>query len=369
MPSVTRTVIRLGNTTDDGIPTLDPDGVNSAENASALLGTSFTGATMSVESVTYSTTSNISFDGASGGNTVTYDNGAGPVAEFVDQAVWYNVSIVLADSSTMNTNALIFQTQSGETYLTEFSSRSLDNLDIASVTPTSVLNSFFASMATNSSVDGTTVCFGRGTQIMTPDGPRAVETFQPCELVSTTDGTPQAVVAVYRTRVDPDKEGEVYHIASSAFGPDMPSAPLWLTGNHRILCASKLVERMFGVPRILVPAKRFPDLKGVSQISEAGECEFFHLELRQHSVICANGALVESCLLGSMAIASLPAILGKPYRDVEPPKTRFPVPNGARQRAFVHRLIKNSRPLVEPDCSADDFASLAKAGPAPYFAA
>ena len=60
---------------------------------------------------------------------------AAPASEAIDHAVWYNVDVLLTNGSTISTSAIIFQTASGETFLTEFSS-SLDNLEIQSITPT-----------------------------------------------------------------------------------------------------------------------------------------------------------------------------------------------------------------------------------------
>lgn len=281
MVDVTRTVIRLGNFAD-GIADVDPDGSGNAEGANALLGQTYTGATMTIETVTYSDWDNdgfVDFDDTVGpsGDYVTYDLGAGPTSESVDQAVWYNVDILLGDGSTLSMSALIFQTPSGETFLTEFST-SLDNLDIQSITPTGVNNAFFARFATNRSVDGTTVCFGMGTEILAPSGLRRVETFMPGDLVCTTDGEAQPVVAVYRTRADTEGADPPLRFDAGALGHGMPNRRLYLTGNHRVLCASRLVMRMFGEPRVLMPAKRFTGLEAVGPDERAGPLDYIHVK-------------------------------------------------------------------------------------------
>ncbi|MDG1290394.1 MAG: Hint domain-containing protein [Lentibacter sp.] len=350
MVAVIRTVIRLGNFSD-GIADIDPDGTGSAENAAALVSQTFTGATMSVETITYSDGNNdgfIDFDDTvgPGGDYITYDLGSGPVSETLDQGVWYDVDILLGDGSTLSTSAMIFQTPSGETFLNEFSS-SLDNLDIQSITPTGVNNAFFGRDTTSRSVDNTTVCFAEGTEILTPDGPRPVEDFLPGDAVLTTDGTARKVVAVFRMPTSPTGASLPVRFEKGALGHNMPSKPLIVTANHRMLCASRLTLRMFDSAEVFFPAKRFVGLPGVESCSASTKLEFFHLQLETHSVICANGALTESCLLGPVAVQSLPKVLRTMFLEQDVGALRYPVPAGHMQRQFLRRLVKNSRPVVE----------------------
>lgn len=351
MVDITRTVIRLGNFSD-GIADIDPDGVNDAEGAGTLVGQSFTSATMSTESITYSDGNDdgfVDFDSGvgPGGDYVTYDLGGGPVSEAVDQSVWYNVDILLGDGSTLSTSALIFQTPSGETFLTEFAS-SLDNLDIQSITPTAVNNSFFGRISTSNAVENTTVCFGRRTAIWTPDGARPVEGFAPGDLVATTDGVAQPVVAVYRIpAAAADRDGAPVRFDTGTLGAGAPFRPLLLTGNHRVLCASRLVERMFGQPEVLMPAKRFTGLPGVTRGTQASGLDFYHLELKTHSVIWANGALVESCLLGPVAARGLPGLPSLAALAGTCAAPRYPVPPGHTHPTYMRRVIANGHAVVE----------------------
>ena len=351
MVDVTRTVIRLGNFSD-GIADIDPDGINQAENASALVNQTFTSATMSIETITYSDGNNdgfINFDGTvgPGGDYVIYDLGTGPVSEAMDQGVWYDVDVLLENGSTLSTNALIFQTPSGETFLTEFVN-SLDNLSIQSITPTSVNNAYFARTSTSESINNSmVVCFARGTEILTPDGPHPVEDFLPGDAVLTTDGMARTVVALYRTPPDPAGTSPAVRFEIGALGDNVPSRPLIVTANHRILCASRLVARMFGSPEVFIPAKRFVGLHGVGNDLAPARLEFFHLQLETHSAICANGAFTESCLLGPVAAQVLPETLRNMRREQDIEALRYPVPAGHKQWKFVRRLAKNRHPVIE----------------------
>lgn len=351
MVDVTRAVIRLGNFTD-GIADIDTDGVGLAENAGALVGQTYTGATMSIETITYSdgnTDGFVNFDGTvgPGGDYITFDLGSGAVSESVDQAVWYNVDVLLGNGSTLSTNALVFQTPGGETFLTEFSLNSLDNLDIQSITLTGVNNNAFPRMSTENSVNNTTVCFARGTAILTPDGPWPVDDFRPGDPVLTTDGCALPVRAVYQATPKAPGSREAVRFAAGSLCPGSPETPLVVTANHRMFCASRLVERMFGCSGVLIPAKRLVGLHGIDLVEHPTGIKFFHLELMTHSVICANGALTESCLLGLVALKALPPLL-RISQAVEPPQaTRYPVPKGHIQKQFVRRLAENGHTLIE----------------------
>jgi hypothetical protein len=350
MVEVTRTVIHLGNFAD-GIPDIDPNGTGDAENAAALVGRVFTPATMSIQTVTYSDGSSdgrVNFDGAvgPGGEFLRYDLGSGLVSEQVDQGVMYRVNILLANGTTLTPSAFIFQTPSGETFFTEFTT-SLDNLDIVSITPTAVENSFFSRMNTNASVDNTTVCFAQDTEILTLYGLRSVQDLLPDDAVMTTDGVARRVVAIYRTPADPSGSLASVRFDTGSLGPGTPRKPLIVTANHRMLCASRLVARMFGLPEVLVPAKRFVGLPGITHVPASAQAEFHHLELDTHSVICANGAMTESCIIGPVALRALPKTLRQEWSFRDQPALRYPVPKGHKQRQFVQRLVRNGLPVID----------------------
>ena len=123
MPSFTANLLYLGNFAD-GLPNLDPNGTGGAENASALVGETFTEA--SNVSVTVNDVNNdsyVEFDGGAGGENITFDlgKGAGPQTENVNQGVWYDIRIVLDDATVINTECFHLSKRSGgETFLTEF---------------------------------------------------------------------------------------------------------------------------------------------------------------------------------------------------------------------------------------------------------
>ena len=81
---------------------------------------------------------------------------------------------------------------------------------------------------------------------------------------------------------------------------------------------------MFDCPEALIPAKRLAGLPRIDLVEDAAGTEFFHLVLPKHSVIGANGALTESCLLGPVVLGSLPTLLRTALEVETPEVTRYP---------------------------------------------
>ena len=345
MPSFTANVLYLGNFAD-GLPNLDPNGTGSAENASALVGETFTQA--SNVSVTVNDANNDSFaefDGGAGGDNITFDlgQGAGSQTENVNQGVWYDIRIVLDDASVINTDASIFQTSGGETFLTEFTT-SLDNLSIQSIEVTGVINNMFSRIGIRD-VSGTTVCFVEGTMIDTPGGPCAIEALTIGDLVHTLDAGALPVTAILTSACSHDENRVPVQFSAGSIGPGAPHANLNLSPQHRILCASALVERMFGCPEVLIPAKRFVGLPGIRHNKRHDFSRYIHIELAKHAVISANGAYVESCLMAEETRKAMPMMVRGLYLAQPIPAPCRLVPSGQRQKGFVARLARSQNPI------------------------
>ncbi|MGB8814681.1 MAG: Hint domain-containing protein [Paracoccaceae bacterium] len=147
------------------------------------------------------------------------------------------------------------------------------------------------------------VCFGAGTMIDTPQGPRAVQDLRSGDLVSTLDDGPQPVRWAGGGR-------------AVAYGSALPiRIKAGVLGNPRDLCVSAphLVmldgvdcELLFGEPEVLVAAKDLLGLAGVHQETETREVGYYHLLLDRHQIVLADGVPAESLLLGKMALEGLP---------------------------------------------------------------
>lgn len=283
-----------------------------------------------------------------GYETITYNVGFITETEEIARSLYAHATVVLKDGTTLtNVDVHVFQTDTGVTFLNEFAENGqLDNLDIETITITSIIVNSFTNADMASSLSGTVVCFATGTQIATPDGHRLVEMLRPGDMVLTRDHGPRCVAVAIE---DPDA-GQGDHapirFAPGSIAPGVPQCDLLVSPQHRILCASPLVERMFGVPEVLLPALRFLGLPGVSQDTECAPVTYHHVSLSSHGILYANGALVESCLMGPEVVKSSPHLAQMfGFQDCAPCRL---VPKGRMQRSFVARLLKNKRLIYEP---------------------
>ncbi len=138
-----------------------------------------------------------------------------------------------------------------------------------------------------------TVCFARGTRILTEAGEVAVEALRPGDRVITLRGDlpePQPIVWIGRRRIDvsrhpgPDAVRPV-RIRRDAFAPGQP---------HRDLLVSP--EHCVAVDGMLIPARRLVNGTTIVRETSAGEVEYFHVELARHALLLAEGLPAESYL-------------------------------------------------------------------------
>ncbi|MEP7456740.1 Hint domain-containing protein [Phyllobacterium sp. SB3] len=149
-----------------------------------------------------------------------------------------------------------------------------------------------------------TPCFVRGTLIATPTGEIAVERLKAGDLISSLNNGTVAVKWVGNRAIDPktlDKPRNdlPVRILAGAIAEDMPSRDLYVSPDH---C-------MF-VNGSLVPAKLLINGTTVSQPITLNPIDYYHVELEQHDVIWANGAMAETYLdLGNRHVFLEPGVL------------------------------------------------------------
>ncbi|HEY8287982.1 MAG TPA: Hint domain-containing protein, partial [Acetobacteraceae bacterium] len=99
----------------------------------------------------------------------------------------------------------------------------------------------------------------------------------------------QPVVWIGRRSVDcarhprPEKVWPV-RVAAGAFGDALPVRDLWLSPDHAVY-----------VDGVLVPVKHLVNGRSIAQV-EVDRVDYFHVELRQHDVLLAEGLPAESYL-------------------------------------------------------------------------
>ena len=207
-------------------------------------------------------------------------------------------------------------------------------------------------------------CFTRGTLISTPDGERKVQDLCPGDSVFDSDGNILELRTVM-SRLIPADALRFYpklrpvRICAGALGNGLPHRDLLVSRQHRMLVASKIVERMFGTTEVLISAIKLTTLPGIYVDETVETLEYFHLLFDRHEIILAESAPTESLYLGREALKSVsPDARQEIYAifpdlkdtDIEPVPAR-PIPSGQRQKKLVERHAANQKPLVQTDAT------------------
>ncbi|MFZ5961328.1 Hint domain-containing protein [Thalassococcus sp. BH17M4-6] len=156
-------------------------------------------------------------------------------------------------------------------------------------------------LITFSNIDNV-ICFTPGTRILTPQGPRPVETLRPGDLIVTRDHGPQPLRWVGSKTVPAQGHLAPVQIAAEV----LPGAnrPLLVSPQHRLLFEGYEAELMFGPSEVLVSAKHMIDGQNIRQV-EGGDVTYIHLMLDRHEVIYAEGAATESFHIGHHSLETL----------------------------------------------------------------
>jgi len=161
------------------------------------------------------------------------------------------------------------------------------------------------------------VCFAAGTLIDTLDGPRAVETLQPGDLVVVSGGGSQPILwcGCSEMRWPGSPENQLpYSIAKGALKNGLPKRDLVVSPQHKILMQGHEVQELYGEPEVLAPVKGLAGLKGVRLMQGKKSVVYYHILLERHEVVLSEGAPTESFYPGPMAVQ----MVGKAHmREIE----------------------------------------------------
>lgn len=151
-------------------------------------------------------------------------------------------------------------------------------------------------------------CYAPGTLIETADGPRAVESLRPGDLVLTLDQGPQPIRWVRSgtqalETVAPDAQPVL--LRAGALGPNLPARDMIVSPQHRIFVGGAGQLRSLFPGEAFVAAKFLTGLPGIRHMTGKTEMTWVHFACDRHFVVRANGCWSESLLLGPMAQRSL----------------------------------------------------------------
>ncbi|RCW85059.1 Hint domain-containing protein [Paracoccus lutimaris] len=346
-----------------------------AERAGELVGTTFGSADNPLARNIFSSTlrdgndnGSIAFNGPNGSPAGEYASIDG-TAHYLDSGVLYTGSITYMDGTTATGIPLrVLQDTSGNLVLVPPPSgastleiSALTTRPIQSITLNGVLQNNFGSL--NSSRYGlqdapTFICFRNGTLILTERGNVAVEDLRPGDMVITRDHGPQPLRWIGSKQIDEtllqafDTLRPV-RIRAGVLGRNLPERDLYVSQQHRILIDSKIAQRMFGTPEILVAAKHLTGIEGIEIDDSRESLDYFHLLFDRHEIICSEGAQTESLFTGPEALksvdpaarAEIMALFPELLAADDAPEPARPIGTGRVGRQLAKRHSQNRHEL------------------------
>ncbi len=146
---------------------------------------------------------------------------------------------------------------------------------------------------------GGVICFTPGTRLLTPDGPRLIETLRPGDLVNTKDNGAQPVVWSGHRRMSGARLYAMPHlrpirIRSNVFGLGQPDGDLVVSPQHRMLVRGAAAQALFNTDEVLVAAEDLLNDISITVDHQLREVTYVHVLLERHQVVWANGLETES---------------------------------------------------------------------------
>lgn len=205
------------------------------------------------------------------------------------------------------------------------------------------------------------VCFARGTFIETRSGNIPVEMLKAGDEVMTMDEGYRPIRWIGSRAVGPahlaaNPKLKPVRIRAGALGKGQPERDLIVSRQHRVLVSSVIVERMFGVRDVLIPAIRLVGMDGIEIVEDVQGIEYWHILFDRHQVVRSNGALTESLFTGPEALKAVSAEarseIAALFPDITAPEyhavSARPIPDtGRMMKQLLARHRKNNKPLVD----------------------
>ena len=146
---------------------------------------------------------------------------------------------------------------------------------------------------------GAVICFAQGTHILSPDGPRAVETLREGDFVQTKDNGAQALRWIGGRRISGARLYAMPHLRpirlkADALGMGQPDEDLIVSPHHRMVVRGAAARELFNADEVLVAAKDLVNDRSIVIERALREVQYIHLLFDAHQVIIANGLETES---------------------------------------------------------------------------
>ncbi|MBO9479326.1 Hint domain-containing protein [Shimia sp. R11_0] len=200
------------------------------------------------------------------------------------------------------------------------------------------------------------VCFCAGTMIKTIRGEVAIENLRVDDMVLTMDAGYQPIRWIGSRKLSSSLLNSFpklrpIRILAGAMGQNMPERDLLVSRQHRMLVKSRISERMFESPEVLIPAIKLCAMPGIYVDVEVEEVEYFHMLFDTHQVVYANGSPSESLYTGTEALKALSPEAREEITTLFPeicapdfvPTAAREIPSGKRQKKLLERHLKSAK--------------------------
>ncbi len=142
------------------------------------------------------------------------------------------------------------------------------------------------------------ICFCTGTEILTPSGPREVETMRVGDYIVNESGQHKKIKWIGRSDVSSETfkkfpDQRPIRIFAGSIARNIPVIDLYVSPQHRVALKGHEVELMFGTDKVFVAAKHLTS--SIAEPVKTNEkTSYYHLYLEEHDVIISNGLTTES---------------------------------------------------------------------------
>lgn len=179
-------------------------------------------------------------------------------------------------------------------------------IEAAALLPDQTVSDSSFTVPASSTFEACASAFARGTLISTVMGPIAVEDLIPGDLVETHRG-PQPVVWIGSTPYLPDFGGETTSLTHLLRlpGVGMDQSDLLLGPAARMVIRQDRFSDLLNCDAVLAPASDYVDGDRVLKITPPGPVQLYHVALRRHGIIRANGHELESYHPGRISAAEI----------------------------------------------------------------
>jgi len=142
-------------------------------------------------------------------------------------------------------------------------------------------------------------CLCEGTEVLTANGVRAIETVRVGDFLLNDLGVAKQVIwigssAVSAQKLKRDANVRPIRIPAGALGAAGPQADLFVSPQHRVVIEGAAPSLLFGEERVLVAAKHLVQSGIAEQMNPGEEVRYFHVMLEEHELLVTNGLVTES---------------------------------------------------------------------------